>query len=148
MEGIAYRHDAVARAGRLVPDDRDLLEWARRLKQSKIVGCVAGNETQRHRGLSAQIASDVADATVNYMLVGDNVSVAADDETGAEFIDGLAGFRHRRTRLPRSGRSRRLCDRLQKRKLAGTGDPVFLDAGNAIDQRGKKLRRLGQVELK
>src|SRR5262249_14504575 len=38
-------------------------------------------------------------------------------------------------------------DRLRKRKLARSDDPVFLDGGNAIDERGQKLRSLGQVEL-
>jgi hypothetical protein len=90
MEWIAYRHHAIARMDGLVANGRDLLERARRLQQRQVVGFIARNKTQFDRGFAAQIALDVAYATVDDMLVGYDMSVIADDKPVPDLVMVLA----------------------------------------------------------
>ena len=81
VKRIADRHNAVAGSNRLVLDDGDILERAGGLKQGKVIGFIAGNDAQRDRRFSGQAALDVADTTVDDVLIGDEVTAGADQKT-------------------------------------------------------------------
>src|SRR5690349_4274809 len=122
---------------RLFLDGGQFLERAWRLQQRKVVGLVAGYDTQLDRRLSREVALDIADATINDMIIGDDMAVGADHEAGSGLVDQLGGLRLRRARRIRS--SRRYpgggFGRSGNGEVAGIGETVLLHLGDAVRER-------------
>src|SRR5216684_1740735 len=150
MKWIANRHDAVARMGWLISNRSDLLERVRCLKQSQIVRFIGRNEAQFDLGLATQVALNIANTTIDYMLIGNNMSAIANHEASTGFIYGFGWILRRGTRFWRS-RDYRFCNCWLWRgncELTSISYPIFLDGGDAIGQRRQELRSLSQAKLK
>jgi hypothetical protein len=131
--GETDRDDGIAGADRAVADSNEVLECRgrRRLQQSEIVVGIARHDAEHHRGLAGEIAPDVAGATFDHMVVGDDVSIGADHETGAKEGCSSSLFGSgRRALLVASHRG--LGGSL--REISGLVEPVGLHLGDAIGQ--------------
>jgi hypothetical protein len=103
MERKADRNDAIAGLDRSVLDLGDLLERAWHLKQREVVGLIRGDHTQGSGRLTGQIALNIADASIDDMLIGHNMPVCADEETGAGLVKHFVGLRRLSARRCRCG---------------------------------------------
>src|SRR5581483_3446212 len=92
---IADGDDAVARAHAGAADFRRVLVAPGGLQQCEVVDGVLRDETQRYRRLPGQAAADLADAAGDDVVVGDEVPVAADDESAAALLHRAAGIERR-----------------------------------------------------
>ena len=83
MQRITDRNHLVAGIHRAGSDRRDVLflEFLCPLQERKIIFFVGGDDPQFDRGLSDEIAMDVADAVGDDVIIGHDMRGFADNET-------------------------------------------------------------------
>ncbi len=85
MQRVADCNHLIAGVHGARADCRDvfLFEFLGALQERKVVCFVGRDNAQLHRGLTGEIAVNIADAVANDVIVGDDVRVLADDEAAA-----------------------------------------------------------------
>src|SRR5262249_32270764 len=95
MQGVTDRDHLIARIHGASANGGDvlLLEFFWSLQEGKIVGLVSRNHTQFYGSLTCEGAVNVVDAVADDVIIGDDMRVFTDDETGAGNLGQSFRFR-------------------------------------------------------
>ena len=92
MERVANNYNGVTRMDGGRSDYCYVIERLGSLKQGQIIDFVSGHCAQYATGLARKISAYIAYASIDYMIVRNDVAGRAHKETGAGAFYGFRGF--------------------------------------------------------